>query len=117
MDRSLSSSSGLSVLALYRLPRGDGHRRVLQARARLRAVGAGVGEPTLVVTVGEIAPGVRAARLLPRQRAGNNHFAEIEQVLQFQRRGQIGVVDPAAVVDVDPARALAQLADLVEGLL
>src|SRR3972149_9959915 len=59
MDRSLSSSSGLSVLALYRLPRGGGHRRV----------------------------------------------------------AKIGGVDPAAVVEVDPARALAQLADLVEGFL
>src|SRR2546425_8020635 len=58
-------------------------------------------EPVRVVALGKVGPVVRAARLLAGERAGHHGLGQVHQRSELQRGDEIGVEDPAAIVQPD----------------
>ena len=57
-----------------------------------------MGQVFGVIPAGKVPPGMRAARLLTRQRRVRGRFRRVDQVAKLQRREQLRVEDPAVVV-------------------
>src|SRR6185369_11682183 len=68
------------VNPLGRRPLGDRHVEVVDARFAVGAVGQRVLQIVLVVTLGEVAALMRAARLTPRQGAERHRLRRVEQI-------------------------------------
>src|SRR3954452_403831 len=99
-----------SVGPRFGLELGDRHRLVLESRrAKLGLVRKRVAQPVRVVAIREVLPRVAAARLLARQRRVDRGLRAVEQVAQLTRLEQIGVEDPAAIVDAYARVAILQL--------
>ena len=77
----------------------DPHRAALTAPAV--EPGDRVLHPVLVVALGEILAGMRAARFLPVERAFHGDHGLADQVVELEGLEEIGVPDQGAVRDLD----------------
>src|SRR5450759_3281286 len=86
---------------------------VLEAAAE----GDRVLEELIIVALREISPGVSTARLLARERRGDDRLRDLEHVVQLEHRRELGVERAARVLDLDALKPFAQAAKLVGQLL
>ena len=71
-------------------------------------------EPVLVVSVGHVGAGVRAAALVAFQRAEDDGLSAVQHEAELQREDQVGVEDLALVVYDDLVVPGAQFVEIVE---
>src|SRR5450759_4825818 len=81
------------------------------------AEGVRVLEELLIVALRDSSSGVSTARLLARERRGDDRLRDLEHVVQLEHRRELGVERAARVLDLDALEPFAQAAKLVGQLL